>query len=328
MSTTPPSSPVFSFSRSALLDLRRALAEEQVLANRVDALIRPIVSEPPHKRARLEPSNISSRSFSLGASKTPSLRPPPTPRRAMITCGLQARAYARAKEYAGLSEENLLRKLKTNYQDVKISELHYIGKGDVFTVYRMNWNGSLQVIGIPHFEIIVAPQGFIRTMHGEVKNYYRLKEINFPVVDIFNFDPIYESKSFFKDLFEGFRRSAYVPHEFMSYENLSKLEEKMSTMSEEGLQICEKVLQEQNSPIYQLKEMFHLAYQKGVPADLKWDNIGIQKNGKVVLFDLYYDAEDDCEGENPFHCLVEQKLRTFATEGSPLWKYLDPRPAI
>lgn len=125
-------------------------------------------------------------------------------------------------------------------------------------------------------------------------------------------------EQFVKEEFEGFYRTPFIEKEFLSLEELAAFNNQLG--SEEFV----INLQKENHPLYQLKEMFRLAYKEGIAIDLKQDNVRIQEDGKVILCDLYYDPED--EDENPFHCMVTQKLDTFAKEGSLVWKYLDPRP--
>jgi hypothetical protein len=274
-----------------------------------------------------------------------------------------SKSCVKAKKYYEAGAVRLQRVLQNDYPNFNIHIGLFLGEGHFSQVYLLNWNHKLkqvkgevdflQVIKVPNFQEEKTEGTFILNRAREIQNYFQLKKVGFPISTYYNLDETFgslnildlelqELKEEVKNRFDGFYRSVYIPQGFLSREELDQWNQRMSAMSAEELSVFKKGLARENHPIYQVRQMFHLAYQHGIPIDLKQDNVRIvyphkipadlkeedqvlMKNGQVFLCDLFYEEN---EGQNPLDYLAPQKLLTFADEGSILWKYLDPRPSF
>lgn len=274
-------------------------------------------------------------------------RPPPAPKKGHNVLSSEflptSESCIKAKEYYKAGAVRLQEVLRNDYPHFNIHIGRFLGEGHFSQVYLLNWNHKLkqvkgevdflQVIKVPNFQEEDTEGAFILNRAREIQNYFQLKEVGFPISTYYNLDETFgslnildlelqELKEEVKNRFDGFYRSVYISQGFLSREELDQWNQRMFAMSAEELSVFKEDLARENHPIYQVRQMFHLAYQHGIPVDLKQDNVRM-KNGQVFLCDLFYEEN---EGQNPLDYLAPQKLLTFANEDSILWKYLDPRP--
>lgn len=183
----------------------------------------------------------------------------------------------------------------------------------------------------------------------ELYLYGVLKNADFPVARYVDLDPFLEDESF-QDIIRmpkkserdeallqfvrtnvnhGYHLRQYMHKFFPTFEEAQKLEEKEKTFLY-GI----------------LKDMLEYAYKTKLPINLSRNKIGIYSYKKrepdntftyhsEVLYTGLMSSDEDLDSlqegaiisvENPFELIRKQCLRSFAPEGSDLYKFLDPAP--
>jgi hypothetical protein len=207
-----------------------------------------------------------------------------------------------------------------------LTPLRRLGSGDLGTAYLVRLpDGSLRVYKVdnhPH----------AAHLKQELYQYAQLRQIGFPVaihddLEYFINDPEFQRIFSIEDrssrerglldytranLTHGYHLREYLPEIFPEYGQVSS-----------------------DSALYdQAEEQFSTLLDSGIEADYQRRNVGLRTHDsqglpleqpQVVYYDLMPLQEDDgILGENPFEMIRKQCLKTFAPEGTEVYKKLDP----